>query len=482
MELNNRSILHGAQYSTRVSAPDDQVTHGLASDNTSHNGHGHERPQVINLPDNDSPGVNLMNNDTLTAASDAAVGGSVGGGGDSNGRRQGSHGGIVQEARHDSCPTGADEKTRSTAGHCNRNSRVGDGAVAQRGTHADSLASRSATGSGGVSPSKHHLGGENGSGGSASNIISKSARKRSRLINSHRDHANGNKSSTGATPTTNSENNGLSSWGNRPAAGLCGAGAGAGMGEFPDSATGGAAAGDSLVMNMPLASGISGASNAGSIVSFGLNFNFDSTSSPSNSDSGDAGNKAGEGSSEEDGNGNTANIPNAKSSVEAMQQGTNEIGSSSPNNAFRRSRTSIPGGSGSGTTSKGNLAAGKRCHGSSNNGGSGSKSKISREEGFDNSSDSSNNCDSGGSASGGSNSGNDGSSGGKSTISSLTTSSNQEWVTTNEAVVGNSGVVEEGCLNSPIRKGELTDGDMGIGTYHVLLNTSLRNRFLIFSY
>mmetsp|Transcript_7252 Transcript_7252/g.15181 ORF Transcript_7252/g.15181 Transcript_7252/m.15181 type:complete len:933 (-) Transcript_7252:393-3191(-) len=465
MDQNNQNILHGVQYSTQGSAPDDPAIHGLASQNTSHNGLGHDRPQLVNLPDNDSPAANLMNNDTLTAASDAAVGGSVGGGGGNNGRRHGSHGGSRRETGHDASPTIVDKKYRSIAGnhhHSNGNSHSQDGAVTEGGKHVDSSASRSAAGSGRSRPSKQHLSGESGSGGSGSNTNSKSSRKRSRHGNSHQEHLNCKKSSTGATSTEGSKNNGLPSSGNGATAGLGSAGPGAKMGELIHSTTDGAAAGDSLLMNMPLAPGITAASNAGSIVSFGLNFNFDSTSSPSNSDSGDAGNKGGEGSSEEDGNGNTNQNLNAKSSVVAMQQDINEIGTSSLKSTCRRSRTSLPGGSGSGTTSKGKLAAGKCGNGSSNNGESGCKSKNSREERFDNSSDSINNCDSGGSASGGSNSGNDGSSGGKSTISSLTTSSNQDWVATSEAVVRNLSVGGEGCLNARNRAGERMNRDVGV--------------------
>lgn len=462
MDQNNENILHSVQYSTQGSVPKDPVTRGLASQNMSHNGLGQDGPQLVNLPENDSSAVNLMNNDTLTAASDAAVGGSVGGGGGGNGRRHGSHGGNRRETGHDASPAGIVKKNRSTAGnhhHSSGNSHFQDGVVGDGGKHGDA-------GFGGSS--RQHLSGESGSGGSGCNTKSKSARKRSRHDSSHQEHLISKKSSTGTTSTDGSENNALPSCGNGATAGVGGAGPRAKMGELSDSTTGRAATGDSLLMNIPLAPGIAASSNAGSIVSFGLNFNFDSTSSPSNSDSGDAGNKGGEGSSEDDGNGNTNHNTNAKSSVVAIQQANNEMDTSSLKNTCRRSRTSLPGGSGSGA---GKPPAGKCGNGSSKNAESESNLKNSREEGFDNSSDSSNNCDSGGSASGGSNSGNDGSSGGKSTISSLTTSSNQDWVTTNEAVVGNPGVGGEGCM-ALNRAGERTSRDIGAGAYTTFLRAS----------
>lgn len=179
-----------------------------------------------------------------------------------------------------------------------------------------------------------------------------------------------------------------------------------------------------LMQNSAVGSNIMSSGVDHSIVSFGLNFNFDNTSSPSNSDSGEGGETKKE---KVAANGSADKKPAAKPTT------------TSPTNSNEGTPQAATGSN-----------EGKNSKGSSSNNGPNKTSKSAKkaspsgnggEDGSDpNSSDSSLNNDSGGSASGGdsnsgSGSGGDGSggSGWKSTISSLTTSSNQEWLATNES-------------------------------------------------
>ncbi len=186
----------------------------------------------------------------------------------------------------------------------------------------------------------------------------------------------------------------------------------------------------SLMQNSAVGSNIMSSGVDHSIVSFGLNFNFDNTSSPSNSDSGEGGETK---KKKVAANGSADKKPAAKQTTTPQaatgsNEGKNNKGSSSnkgPNKTGKSSKKASPSG----------------------NGG---------EDGSDpNSSDSSLNNDSGGSASGGdsnsgsgSGSGGDGSggSGWKSTISSLTTSSNQEWLATNESAAAAVAAAETGAV------------------------------------
>lgn len=211
------------------------------------------------------------------------------------------------------------------------------------------------------------------------------------------------------------------------------------------------------VMNMPLGTNTSSVVGGGSggeqsIVSFGINFNFDSTSSPSTSDSGEGAvnsEKGGEGesSNSEDDNGERGKGKKAKvaahpsataplASGEAKKKSASKAKNPTSNEvtAAKSGKKSAAGGSdedkNSGSSS--NKKAKKSKQSTTNNNGEAADS-----------SDSSKDYNSGGSAasSGGSNSGNDGSSGGKSTISSLTTSSNQEWMAANERTLAASHAV-----------------------------------------
>ena len=201
----------------------------------------------------------------------------------------------------------------------------------------------------------------------------------------------------------------------------------------------------------------SGVGAENSIVSFGLNFNFDGASSPSNSDSGGKGGL--DGSSGEDDNG--GGMPDTGGGM--------MIGSGHGHGHGRRARTVKPvikhkTAGDARTKAASATGAGKKKHGCSRavkfgpncttgaNAATASanaakaKAKAAAanakattvapatapgEEGSSGStssgSDSGNNDSSGGSAFGGSNN-----SGGKSTVSSLTTSSNQEWMAANE--------------------------------------------------
>lgn len=205
-----------------------------------------------------------------------------------------------------------------------------------------------------------------------------------------------------------------------------------------------------------------------SIVSFGLNFNFDSTSSPSNSDSGEGAVNDGKGggdagSSGEDDDNRNSNNNNGKMIASALKNskshhshrkhhhksGTKTPSPDNKNNSRngsnegsggKASKRSNEGRNSKGSSSKHSSKAKKHASVkfSLNGVSAGANPAAAGEDGFGSStssgSDSGMNDDSGGS-SGGSNSGNDGSgsSGGKSTISSLTTSSNQEWMATNES-------------------------------------------------
>lgn len=174
-----------------------------------------------------------------------------------------------------------------------------------------------------------------------------------------------------------------------------------------------------LMQNSAVGSNIMSSGVDHSIVSFGLNFNFDNTSSPSNSDSGEGGDTK---KKEVAANGSADKKPAAKPTT--TNEGTPQAATGSNEDKNSKGSSSNKGPNKTGKTTKKASPSG--------NGG---------EDGSDpNSSDSSLNNDSGGSASGGdsnsgSGSGGDGSggSGWKSTISSLTTSSNQEWLATNES-------------------------------------------------
>ncbi len=188
----------------------------------------------------------------------------------------------------------------------------------------------------------------------------------------------------------------------------------------------------SFMQNSTIGSNIMGSGGDHSIVSFGLNFNFDNTSSPSNSDSGEVG-----GTKKKKANGNDGSLdkkPAAKPSAIAAPDSKD-----------------ASGGSDKGKNSKGSNSNQKHSSKSPKSSKKASPSGTNGEDGGGsdpNSSDSSLNNDSGGSASGGdSNSGSgsggdrSGGSGWKSTISSLTTSSNQEWVATNDSAAAAAAAV-----------------------------------------
>ena len=176
------------------------------------------------------------------------------------------------------------------------------------------------------------------------------------------------------------------------------------------------ASGISLLANMPPNS----SGGEGSIVSFGLNFNFDSTSSPSNSDSGEGDNGKVGGSDGEKMKSNN----NQKESEHGQ----------GPSSRPEKKTSKGSGGSGSDDKKKENKQSSSSPPNSANTNSKENSESASSDSGQDQDYN-----DSGGSAASGS--GNDGSSGGKSTISSLTTSSNQEWMAkqAKEAGAGNGG-------------------------------------------
>jgi len=213
----------------------------------------------------------------------------------------------------------------------------------------------------------------------------------------------------------------------------------------------------------------SGAEN--SIVSFGLNFDFDGTSSPSNSDSGEVAandGKGGEGSSEDDNNGNadgkgpTATNNGALTGNELKTMGEekkNNVKTPSPNNKNHIQSIHIKCKGESGSNE------GKNSKGSSSKN---SEAKRHTRVKFDPNAnvppatnEGSGSSMSSSDSSGGSNSGNGGSSGGRSTVSSLTTSSNQEWMVTNEsaeaAVQASDNTSVE--VSKPLEGGQATGGN-----------------------
>lgn len=176
------------------------------------------------------------------------------------------------------------------------------------------------------------------------------------------------------------------------------------------------ASGISLLANMPP----NNSGGEGSIVSFGLNFNFDSTSSPSNSDSGEGDNgKLG---------GNDG---------EKMKSSNNQKEGENGGLPSRPTKKTSNRSGGSGRDDK-NKKENKQSSSSPTKSANTNSKENSESASSDSGQDQDYN-DSGGSAASGS--GNDGSSGGKSTISSLTTSSNQEWMAkqAKEAGASNGG-------------------------------------------
>lgn len=293
---------------------------------------------------------------------------------------------------------------------------------------------------------------------------------------------------------------------------------------------------ESLMNSSTIGSNIMSAKGAEhSIVSFGRNFNFDSTSSPSNSDSGegavnDRKGGGGEGSNSDDDNNDESNrkpvsiikTSDGRSSCKPdltrddRHKTTNKhhthhrMGcgtSKTPHTPHQNRNENDSGKAGdqfpSSICDEGKfLTVGKISKSRSNasvkavpeataiscglrtagEGGSGSSSTSS---GSDSSMNDMNN-DYGGSASGGSNSGNDGSSGGKSTISSLTTSSNQEWMASNKqwrvgAVVTADAKVST-TTSETVRAESSCLGVGSTGMFYVLLNriSSVFTAMLIF--
>ena len=217
------------------------------------------------------------------------------------------------------------------------------------------------------------------------------------------------------------------------------------------------ASGISLLANSlnPLPSNGMGSGGEGSIVSFGLNFNFDSTSSPSNSDSGEG--DKGEGKEGSDG--------------EKRARGLKQKGIEEEVNGAGQSPKKTSNGSGSERSNKDKAKQDGPSPSANNN-------KENSESASDSGQDQDYN--SGGSAASGS--GNDGSSGGKSTISSLTTSSNQEWMASQNKEAKAAGVGEG---TSSKKSG---DGALPLNTYysiqyfsHVLTSLSLLNNFTCYS-
>jgi len=214
----------------------------------------------------------------------------------------------------------------------------------------------------------------------------------------------------------------------------------------------------SFMQNSAMGSNIMSSGGDHSIVSFGLNFNFDNTSSSSNSDSGEGGDTK---KKKADGNNASGDkkpaakpsaitAPNSKDASGGSNKGKNSKGSSSN----QKHSSKMPKSS-------------KKASPSGTNGEDGGGSDP-------NSSDSSLNNDSGGSASGGdsnsgSGSGGDGSggSGWKSTISSLTTSSNQEWMATNDSAAAAAVAASEvaAVVNKATGVAKMSPEGMETGMY-----------------
>mmetsp|Transcript_2902 Transcript_2902/g.4898 ORF Transcript_2902/g.4898 Transcript_2902/m.4898 type:complete len:757 (-) Transcript_2902:212-2482(-) len=194
----------------------------------------------------------------------------------------------------------------------------------------------------------------------------------------------------------------------------------------------------SFMQNSALGSNIMRSGGDHSIVSFGLNFNFDNTSSPSNSDSGEGGD-----TKKKKADGNDASDDKKPAAKPSAITAPDNKDASGGNNKDKTSK-------GSSSNQKHSSKSPKKASPSGTNG----------EDGSDpNSSDSSLNNDSGGSASGGdsnsgSGSGGDGSggSGWKSTISSLTTSSNQEWMATNDSAAAAAAAVTAAEVTAVVNK------------------------------
>ncbi|KAL7489837.1 hypothetical protein ACHAW6_015718 [Cyclotella cf. meneghiniana] len=198
-------------------------------------------------------------------------------------------------------------------------------------------------------------------------------------------------------------------------------------------------ANDSLNPTMNASASGLGIGAENSIVSFGLNFNFDSTSSPSNSDSGEKEKRegkgprkvsAGVGCGEREKKGVEERVHGANGSQRSPPKACNGRGSHNKKEKSKRVQSDGP----ILPTSNDNNNAEENC------------AESASESGQDQ------DYNSGGSAASGS--GNDGSSGGKSTISSLTTSSNQEWMATSESKEVKNGMGGEGNVtNNTVREG-----------------------------
>lgn len=213
----------------------------------------------------------------------------------------------------------------------------------------------------------------------------------------------------------------------------------------------------SFMQTSTIGSNIMGSGGDHSIVSFGLNFNFDNTSSPSNSDSGEVGD-----TKKKKANGNDGSVdkkPAAKPSAITAPNSKDASGGSDKGKNSKSSNSNQKHSSKSPKSSK-------KASPSGTNGEDGGGSDP-------NSSDSSLNNDSGGSASGGdsnsgSGSGGDGSggSGWKSTISSLTTSSNQEWMATNDSAAAAAAAAEvKAAVNKATDVAKMSPEGMETGVY-----------------
>lgn len=204
-------------------------------------------------------------------------------------------------------------------------------------------------------------------------------------------------------------------------------------------------ANDSLNPTMNASASGLGIGAENSIVSFGLNFNFDSTSSPSNSDSGEKEKRegkgprkvsAGVGCGEREKKGVEERVHGANGSQRSPPKACNGRGSHNKKEKSKRVQSDGP----ILPTSNDNNNAEENC------------AESASESGQDQ------DYNSGGSAASGS--GNDGSSGGKSTISSLTTSSNQEWMATSESKEVKNGMGGEGNVtNNTVREGNGENGE-----------------------
>ena len=206
-------------------------------------------------------------------------------------------------------------------------------------------------------------------------------------------------------------------------------------------------------------SSLSGGGTEHSIVSFGLNFNFDSTSSPSTSDSGEGAVHDGKGcgveegsNSDDDNNGGGEDAhgdamcddtPGGASSGAVITAGgeEDERKKRNPHHHKHHRRPEEIGEDGDVAKKTERTASVRFLPGAATDAAAFARGKSGEEEGSSTSSgsDSSMNDIHGGNASGGSNSGNEGSSGGKSTISTLTTSSNQEWMAAQNECSGAEG-------------------------------------------